>query len=343
MNRKEKVERIKTILIEVVKLYIQRGEAVPSQLLAERLGFKVSPATIRNVLNRLEKEGYLYQPHTSAGRIPTDKGYRFYVNYLKDIRLRHKDREMINSILKMNATFEEIVGGTAKILSNMTKNIAVVLIPDYTKMIMRRIEFIKLSSQKILVIFIANTGSIFKKIIEIKENVTQDELIRISNYLSENFEGKTLVEIKEHIIMLMSIEQFRYDELMKKAIYIAKESFTIDLVEPRIFVEGTSNILDSISKEDISKACHIIKALEEKTMILNLLNKTMEKDGLNIYIGSESEIQDFEDIALVSSTYRVSEKARGCIGVIGPRRMYYERIIPLVSYIGSNFNSLLQE
>lgn len=340
MTRQEIKERIKIILIELVRLYIQKGEAVPSKLLAEKLPFKVSSATIRNVLNKLEKEGYLYQLHTSAGRIPTDKGYRFYVNFIKDKKLEQRDKKMINSILMMNATFDEIIDGTARMLSNITKNIALILIPDYTKMIMRHIDFIKLTSEKILVIFITHTGSILKKIIKVKEKITQDELISISNYLSENFQGKTLLEIKKQIMTLMNIEKFRYDILIKKALSMAQQSLTLDLVEPKIFIEGTLNILGTLTKDDLNKVHHVLRALEEKTVILNLLNKTMDKDGVHIYIGAESEIKDFSDIALVSSTYRLNDNTKGCVGVLGPRRMYYDRIIPLVSYIGKNFNNL---
>lgn len=343
MKRKQIKDRRKVILIELVRLYIKKGGAVASKLLAERLPFRVSSATIRNVLNKLEKEGYLYQLHTSAGRIPTDKGYRFYVNFIKDNKLEQRDKELINSILMMNATFEEIIDGTARMLSNITKNIALVLIPNYTKMIIRHIDFIKLTSEKILVIIITHTGSVLKKIIKVKEKITQDELISVSNYLNENFQGKTLLEIKEQILTLMNIEKFRYDLLIKRALSLAQQSLILDLVEPKIFIEGTLNILGALAKENLNKLPSILRALEEKTVILNLLNKTMEKDGVHIYIGSESEIKDFSDIALVSSTYRLNDNAKGCVGVLGPRRMYYDRIIPLVSYIGKNFNNLLYQ
>ncbi len=342
MRREIDIERSKTILIEVVRLYIQKGDPISSKLLKDYLPFKVSSATIRNILNRLEREGYLYQPHISAGRIPTDKGYRFYVDYLKNVKLKTRDKEAVNSILMTNVPFDELMDDAAKMLSNITKNVAIVLIPDYARMIMRHIDFIKLSSEKILVILVTHTGSVLKKIIEFREQISQDELIRISNYLNENFQGKNLLEIREQILILMKIERFKYDVLKRKAFYIAQQSLTSDLIGPKIYIEGTANIIDSVAKEDSEQVYRILSALEEKTIILDLLNKTMEKDGLHIYIGSESEIKVLKDVALVLSTYNITMTAKGCIGVLGPRRMYYDRIIPLVSYIGKNFNNLIK-
>lgn len=341
MKRKDLTKRNTLILVELVKLFINRGEPIASRLLADKLPFNISSATIRNILAELEAEGYLYQPHSSAGRIPTDKAYRLYVDYLKNFRLDEKEKRILESLIKMKGTLEEILLQSAKILSNLTNNVAIVLAPNYNDMIMQKIDFVLIKAKKILVIFITNTGFMLNKTIEINEDINQEELIKIANYLNSNFKGKTLPQIKETILQLMQIELFKYDALMRKALQLAKEGFEFNVKEPTIYIEGAEKILENLAKEDVNKAFYIMKLLNEKSKILELLNKTLEREGLHIFIGSESAIKDFSDVTFISSTYKIQQEALGCLGVLGPLRMPYNKVIPIVSHMGKTFNKIL--
>ncbi len=341
MKRKDLTKRDSLVLIELVKLFIERGEPIPSRLIADKLPFNISSATVRNILAELEYEGYLYQPHASSGRIPTDKAYRLYVDYLKKFRLDERERKMLRSLKQMSGTLEEMLSQAAKILSKLTNNVAIVLAPNYNDMVMRQIDFVLIKPKRILVIFVSNTGYILNKIIDIAEDINQEELIKIANYLNNNFKGKTLPQIRESILQLMQIEFFKYDALMRKALYLAKEGFLFYIEEPTIYIEGTSNLLEKLAKEDVNKAFYIMKLLGEKSKILALLNKTLQKEGLHIIIGAESAIKDFSDITFISSTYKVPEDALGCIGVLGPLRMHYNKVIPIVSHMGKTFNRML--
>jgi heat-inducible transcriptional repressor len=334
-------KRAQIVLIELVRLFIRRGEPVSSKLIADKLSIAISSATIRNIMADLEAESYLHQPHTSAGRIPTDKGYRFYVDYLNNLRLNERDKEVVKSIAHMDGSLDDMLGETARLLSQSTHNVALIMVPNYARMTMQHIDFVALSRQKIMVIMVASTGCVLKKIIEISENISQDELISIANFLKAHFRGLTLVEIREHIVMMMRQDAYTYDLLMKKALTLATQSFEMDINEPTIYVEGASHILETSSNDNVGNALNVLRALEEKNTILLLLTKTLEKEGLHVLIGAENVIQDFSEISFISSTYKIAETVFGCIGILGPRRMPYERIIPLIDSISETVNKKL--
>ena len=335
-------KRAQVILIELVRLFIKKGEAVSSKLIAEKLGLNLSSASIRNILVELETEGYLYQPHTSAGRVPTDKGYRVYVDYLNNLRINAKDKMVVQSIAHMDGTLEDVMVETARVLSQSTNNVALVMLPNYSRLTMQHIDFVSLGSRKIMVIMVASTGSLLKKIIEVNEKISQDELISIANFLKAHFRGLTLVKIREHILTMMRQDKYNYDMLMKKALDLATQSFELGIAEPTIYVEGASHLLGTVEKDELAKVLNVLHALDEKSKILVLLNKTLEKEGLHVLIGAESTLQDFSDVSFISSTYKIADTVFGCIGILGPRRMPYERIIPLVDYISETVNKKMR-
>lgn len=326
-------ERNKQILTSVINEYVLTAEPVGSRKLAKKYNINLSSATIRNVMSDLEDMGLLHQPHTSAGRIPTEKALRFYVNSIlkvKDLKLREKDR------IRKRYQFSEletsdIIKQTSEVLSVLSHQMSIISAPKIIGTVLKHIEFIKISTNRILVIFVSQSGFVQNRIVEDKEDISQGELDKYTNYLGDILVGISLEEVRAKLDEEMQKEKIAYDQLMSKALQLSKKALAEEL-EPELYVGGKINLLESPEFSEVGRMRTLLQALEEKNLLLTLLDKTMDAEGVQIFIGSEAQLSDMQTLSIITSPYSQGKNVVGALGIIGPTRMDYLNLIPIVEY-----------
>jgi len=338
--------REQKIFQSIVREYINSGEPVSSQKIAKKYRLNLSPATVRNVMADLEVKGYLYQPHTSAGRIPTNTGLRLFVNFfLENKKLSPQKKEAIREKYQnICREISTLMKETSKILSEFSHGTGVVLAPKFIDTVFRRIDFVLLNQRKILVIFVSQSGSVQNKVIEIdEENISQDDLDKYSRYLNEILNGLTLREVRQKIFDEMQKDRNKYDRLLINALKLGQSTF-IESEEVEVYVEGQSNLLDypEIARSQ-EKIRALLNAFEEKSILLKILDRAMENPGLQVFIGSDDELQEIEGLSFILSSYSRDQNILGSLGVVGPTRMNYFMIIPVVDYIAKLLSDHLEE
>jgi heat-inducible transcriptional repressor len=336
-------ERTRKILHALIDEYITSGCPVGSHTLAQKGTIDLSPATFRNVMSELEELGYLFQPHVSAGRIPTEKALRFYVDTILEVRsLTMSERKIIREKYNYNQLeLSDVLKETSQVLSAISRNISVVVIPKFIATVFKLIEFVNLSRDRILVIFVSQSGVVHNKVIDAEEEIPQLELDKYARYLNELLKGLTLQEVKNKIIEEMQKEKNSYDLLMSKALALSKKALDSS-DEAEVYVEGMLNLLEYPEFAEVKQMKRILRAIEEKERLLKLLNKALLAKGVQIFIGSENELQEMEGCSLVTAPYAKKNHMLGALGVIGPTRMDYERIIPIVDYTAKIVSKMLE-
>ncbi len=322
-------ERTEKVLFAIVESFINTNEPVGSRFITKTYSFNLSPATIRNIMADLEEFGFLAQPHTSAGRVPTDRGYRFYVDCIS----RHSDVEddfLESFISRLEATREDLNGfleGAARTLSEHSRYLGLVAPMKSGRTTLNRIELFSFRGDYIAVVLLTDEGPIKHKIIKAGQRLTPKTLRRISDYLNQEFSGYTIDEIRLKLIKDMSREKALCDILITKAVEICREALTFPSGD--IYVCGFS---DFIGLPDFSSHIReIAGAIEDKHFMLKLLEQVgAEVEGPSVLIGSENPAKEMKDLSLVVSTYKQGGKTAGSIGVIGPTRMDYSRAIAMV-------------
>lgn len=337
--------RDQNILRAVVLDYIKSGEPVGSRTVSKKYMKNLSSATIRNIMADLEELGYLYQPHTSAGRIPTEKGLRFYLEFLMEWEeLEKKEKEAIRQAYADVSGIEDVLKRTTHVLSSLCAQAALVLWPRLSATRLKRIEFIRLHQNHVLTILVSESGIIHHRIITLDEDISQEELDRFSRYINETYKDLTLEEIKNRIIKELQEDKALFDRIYNRAITIIKEALHVQVENTEMYIEGQSKLLDNPEFTDIERLKKILEAFEDKTRILKLLDTTLQStQGVQIILGPESNVQDFENIGIVSSPYKRGETVLGVIGVIGPMRMDYPKIVPIVDFTARVLSEVLEK
>ena len=337
-------ERPREILKLIIRSYVNSGEPVGSRTLAKSMAWRLSPATIRNIMADLEDEGYLEQPHTSAGRIPSERGYRFYVNHLADSsKVSKSDERYINRVLAETDTPEELMSSASLILSTISKNVGVVIAPPMGATILKHIEFVDLTDGKILVVFVSKAGLLQRKLIRVGERYTQEELDKAGRYLVEKFSGRTLTEIRNELISLMQLERSLFDWMLA-LLRTWSEALQEESASDNIYLQGTVNILNQPEFADVERIRMLFQMFEEKGRLVKILNECISnspQDGITIGIGSELGVPDMRDFTLIASSYASNDRTTGFLGIIGPTRMKYERGISVVSYLGRRVGKMI--
>ena len=326
-------ERDRRILGVLVQAYIDQGEPISSLWLANR-GFGVSSATLRNIMVRLEEQGYVRQPHTSAGRMPTDRGYRLYVDQLLAERKSSRPAPDVEARLRRAGTVENLLTHVSQEVSRASHQVGFAIAPDTTTL--ERLDFVPLDGGKLLVVVVAAGGHVTHKVIEPTEEYDAHELQEAANYLNHEFRGRSLVEVRQAVIERLREERTLYDELMARALRLANTTFEDIDPQPTVFFQGTSLLLDDVSSEDAELALKTLRTLlrmiEEKTRLVRLLDDYMGTDGLTVVIGTEHHSADMQHFSLIASTY-FDGHGTGAVGVIGPTRMRYSRAINAVDML----------
>lgn len=335
-------ERGKQILEAIIEDYIATAEPVGSRTVTRRHGVSLSPATVRNVMADLEEMGFLASPHTSAGRVPTDKAYRFYVDSLLEVRniAREEQDEIRRRCSVAGRDLGEVLKETSRMLSSLSHYTGIVVAPRFTANIFRHIEFIKLGGRRLLAILVSQNGTVQNKLIETDEELRPEELVRMANYLNHFLQGLTIAQVKEKILAEMQSDKVRYDALMARALRFSQE--TLAETGSEVFIEGRANILEQPEFADLARMKDIFRAFEEKGQLLGLLDRCTDAQGIHIYIGSEAHLSQMAGMSLVTATYMTGKNTLGVLGVIGPTRMGYARVIPIVDYTAQLVSRLLE-
>jgi heat-inducible transcriptional repressor len=337
-------ERSKRVLCAVIQNYISHPDPVGSRTVAKKYSFGLSAATIRNIMADLEEIGFLTHPHTSAGRVPTDKGYRFYVDSLSTTG-DSSNKEVVRGLFKkldaLRENLDMLFSEATKTISLLSHYLGVAMSPDPDVTTLKRIELFNHRTNQVAAIIFTDEGLVKNKIIDMDFNVTQKDLHRISGYLNSEFSGYTFDEIRKRILTEMSREKLLCDRLISKAIDICREAFFSSYGD--LFIAGLSEVLELPDFSDLQKIRDLSKAVEDKHMIIKLLGKLSESDGVQIIIGSENSMNEMKKLSLVVSACKEDDRPIGVIGIIGPTRMNYFKAISIVDMTAKFISRMLVE
>ena len=338
-------ERAQHFLRVLIERYIRDGQPVGSRTLAKDAGLDLSPATIRNVMADLEDLGFVSSPHTSAGRVPTVSGYRMFVDSL--LSLKPLDEALMRQV---EAQFQpreapgELVDSTSRLLSNLTHLAGVVMVPKHNQVKVRQIEFVPLSDVRILTVIVTSAGEVYNRIIETSRVFSRGELERLSNYITEHYGGNDLEAIRRLVVREMAATKRDLDDLMMQAMEIASAAFASGREgEERgdFVVAGQTNLMDFDELSQMDSLRSLFNAFTEKQEILHLLDRSLEADGVQIFIGEESGYSTLKDCSVVTAPYQINSEVVGVLGVIGPTRLAYDRVIPIVDLTARLLGSAL--
>ncbi len=339
-------ERAQQVLEAVVIDHIRSGEPVGSRTISKRHLLQVSSATIRNVMADLEEMGLLLQPHTSAGRVPTEKGLRFYIDsIMKSKDLEDQEKRLIQQALKdVHKDLATLLQKTSKVLSGFCKQAGVVLWPKITLTRLKHIEFVRLRAHQIMVILITKSGLVNHVVLHGEEDVDQDELDKYGRYLNDIFRDITLGEIKERIIEEMKNEKNLFDELYSRALKMTDQAFQSTFESSELYIEGQLNLINNPEFSDVERLRHLFHAFEDKSKIIRLLDLTLSNaSGVKVILGKESSLNELYELSIISSPYKRGNTMLGALGVIGPLRMDYSRIVPVVEFTAALLSRLMEE
>ncbi len=323
-------ERDRRILGVLVQAYIDDGEPVSSLWLVNR-GFGVSSATLRNVLARLEEQGFVRQPHTSAGRVPTDLGYRAYVDKLLVDRRAARSSPDVEARLRRAGTVDDLLSHASQEVSRASHQLGFAIAPGAESTTLDHLDFVPLDAGKVLVVIVAG-GHISHKVVEPTEQYSAAELQQAANYLNSEFKGTTLAHIREAVIERLREERTLYDALMARALQLASSTLTDLEAAPVVYIQGASLLLEEVGDDNdvtLEMLRTLLRMMEEKTRLVKLLDDYISGDGLTVVIGSEHHTPDLQRFSLVAAGYSGSHGI-GTVGVIGPTRMRYSRAINAV-------------
>jgi heat-inducible transcriptional repressor len=315
-------DRAKLLLKALVERYIADGTPVGSRTLSRASGLDLSPATIRNVMSDLEEMGLIASPHTSAGRIPTARGYRLFV----DTMLTAEREELATPSLAADQP-QKVINNAAQLLSNLSQFVGVVMAPRRTS-VFRHIEFLRLSEKRFLVIIVSPEGDVQNRVVFTPADYTQSQLIEASNYLNANYAGMEIEQVRERLKTEVESLRGEIGQLMQTAVQASSEALS---EQDEVVISGERNLLSvSDFSSDMSHLRRAFDLFEQKTQLMRLLEVSSQAAGVRIYIGGESQVVPFEELSIVSSPYKVDGQVVGTLGVIGPTRMPYDRMIQIV-------------
>ncbi len=341
-------ERAQLLLKRLVEHYIRDGQPVGSRTLSRDPGLNLSAATIRNVMADLEELGFVTSPHTSAGRVPTDKGYRLFVDTL--LKYQPLDDAKVVEIQTGLGHYADdpkgLVGAASKMLSNVTRLAGVVTLPRQSHAALSQIEFMPLSDNRVLAILVVNGREVQNRILQLDRPFGSEELRRAANYLNQQFAGKELSAVREHLLSQLKQTRENLNQLMVDAIRLAQQAVEAPVgVSGRMeyVMAGETNLMEFAELSNVEKLRRLFEAFTQQRDILHLLDQSLKAEGVQIFIGQESGYTILDDCSIVMAPYTLDKEIVGVLGVIGPTRMAYERVIPIVDItaklLGSALNS----
>ncbi len=337
-------QREMDVLSVVVEGYIDTGSPVGSRYVSKKSSLKLSPATMRNIMADLTDKGFLKQPHTSAGRIPTEKGIRFYLKHILKPAPLFYEKKKIKRYFEytMGYEFSQVLERASKFISDETKLVGLAISPEISFMKWKHIDFVLVRPGLVMALLVFEGGIVQSRLISVEDSkTTGEDLIKFGNFLNDKFRGKTLFEVKKSILEEMEEAKNRFNELYFNALKLAK--FTCDSEEKReVFVEGTYQIIENIDPRDIDRMKSLLEFIEQRSEFLKILDKIGQGKGIIIAFGSELFDSDLEEWGIISSPYGVGDEPLGIIGAIGPIYMDYSKLIPMVDYMAKMLSRILE-
>lgn len=343
--------RARRILQAVVSEYLHSGEAVGSRTITRRHGIELSPATVRNVMSDLEEMGLLEQPHTSAGRVPTESGLRFFIDSLlkvrgltpqekNDIRLRYgPDEGSFGSV-------DDVLVRTSRMLSEITRHAGIVMAPNPARQRLRHIEFRPLRGGKFLCILVTTDGTIENRLLQVDSPIDEGRLERIHGYLNELLGGLTLDEVKQRVLRELGIEKNQYDSLISAALKLGKAVFDQPDRGADVVVSGQANLIEDTKATDpayLERTRELLRALEDKEVLIKLLDRTLGAQGIQVFLGAETSLSPLGESSVVAMSYGPEECPIGAIAVIGPMRMNYGKVMSIVDFTADVISEIIGE
>jgi heat-inducible transcriptional repressor len=334
--------RNKRILGCLIDEYIYTAEPVGSRKISKKRDMDLSSATIRNILSDLEEMGYLHQPHTSAGRIPTEKGLRYYVDSILHVKkLTSREKGEIRRRYQISGVdISNVMKKTSKMLSGLSHHVSLLTAPRFIDSVLQYIEFIRIDRDRVPVICVSKNGTAQNKVIEVEEDYSQEQLDKYSRYLDDILSGCSLPELRDTIAREMEREKNAYDSMLSQALKLGHKALSTE-TESEIYIDGTINIFDYPEFLEIEKMKNLFNTFEEKSCIITLLDKAISAEGVQIFIGSETKLKEMEGCSLITSPYKRGNYVIGTLGVIGPKRMEYVKVIPIVDYTATLLSEAL--
>jgi heat-inducible transcriptional repressor len=334
--------RQRALLLATVREFIVTAEPVGSHQIAARYSLGVRAAMVRNIMGELEETGYLYQPHTSAGRVPSDKAFRYYVDHLMPFkRIAFGDRAQIELHCSGHSgDMNELVRETSRLLALLTGQAALVMAPRLEAMVLERVNFVRLRERTVLAVFVAAAGGVQNRVVQTDHDHTQEELERMARFLNESLHGRTLEEARAWIEERLTEERMNYDRFVRTALALGGE-LAQHIAHPELYVEGSAKALEQPEFADHNKLKGLLRALEDKTALLELLERSLNDGSPIVSIGGENFDTRLSDFSVVAAPYSSGSMPLGSLAIVGPVRMDYERVIPLVGYAAKTLSRVL--
>jgi len=325
-------DKDKKVLHLVVESFVRHGRPVSSGSISQAKRVSASPATLRNIMAKLEEMGFLTQPHTSAGRVPTDKGLRDYVGSLLAAKYLTEERVPLiqEEFPQRTSDFDSLLLQACRILADSSDNLGFVISPNIFRLPFEHVRFIKISDRRVLAIVVTPFHMVLTETLETPLPLTQAELDRASQVINQSYPGRTILAVREALLRDLPKHRMKYEDSLGKLLDLVKGSLDKGAGDDRIFLQGTSRLLGKAELFDMAKLRRLFENFEEKAALVRLLSEFVSLDRVKVLIGSEANFPNVEDCSLVLSHYGYSNQVLGTLGIIGPKRIPYERIIPLV-------------
>jgi heat-inducible transcriptional repressor len=335
--------RARKILYAVITEYIATGEPVGSRRLSRRYGLNLSPASIRNVLADLEDAGLLVAPHTSAGRVPTDAGFRIFVDALVQMReVSSEDKAAIVARMgELKGNPSEVMRETGRLLSAMTGAASVVVPPKAAEEPLAQLRFMSLRQRELLAVVVTRSGAVQNRVVRLERDLSNDELERIHNYLAGIVEGRNLREIRDVLASELLVDRNRYASLHEGATELVQQTLDSN-DEPEVLIEGQGRLFDRPEFSSAEKIRAFLRTFEDRELVLDVLERTLESGGVHVLIGIEAGLADVSDVSVIGASYRHGQTG-GSVGIIGPARIDYGKVVPLVEFTARTMGLALED
>ena len=338
-------EKDKIVLNVLVEHYLKIGKPISSGFICQKKVLSDSPATIRNVMFKLEELGFLSQPHPSAGRIPTDKGLRFYVNSLLEEEPLSFDQMSLRTqdLSIKKGDLNSLLHQTSRLLADQSDSLGFVLLPRISKIHFHHVRFIRIAENKVMIILITSFNLVLTEILSPEPLFTQAELDRASQYINENFHGKNLIFVRDYLLGDLPKYKFKFEQAFTKLMALLKDSIIQEEQENPIFLQGTARLIDKFDVFNLEKMKSLFQNFEEKANLAKLLSDFISLDRVKVLIGAESNLPIISDCSLILSHYGDKSQVLGSLGIIGPKRIPYKKIIPLVDSVAKKLSQTISQ
>ncbi len=337
-------ERKTKILYAIIKTYLETGEPVGSRTISKYADLNLSSATIRNEMSDLEEMGYILQPHTSAGRIPSDKGYRFYVDQLMEDKER-EFTEMKELMIRKQDKMDHVLKQVARVLANNTNYATMITSPQFHRTKLKFIQLSIISEQQMLAVVVTEGNVVKNKMIHMEHKLDNETLLKLNILLNTSLNGLAMEQINLGTIARLKEQAGIHSEVVNSVLDAVAEAIRVDEEELEIYTSGATNIFKYPELSDSERASELISAFEEKKQLANLVTETMnseENTGIQVYIGNESPVKTMKDCSVVTATYDLGEGMKGTIGIIGPKRMDYEKVVSALKTLTTQLDNIFE-